>query len=329
MTASRRDGELTFYDDLGVARDASPEEIRDAFRALVRLLHPDQQTDPQLKETAEKQMRKLNRIYAVVSDVDRRRQYDESLDNDYEPIVPPAPAARPGVKFSGRTAWVLAIVCSAGLLGWLLTQSTPVAQSSAEVPSPPPAPESAIVPVSRPATVVPPDQSSLIASLRSDLKAATSERDSAIRELNPAASRLPASPTPPVRAENPPNRKLAGFWFYARPQQGQHNKNNKLYLPEYIEATITEQNGVLYGKYRSRFEIVDRAISPDVNFTFTGPSSNAAQVSLPWIGAGGAKGELVLKLLSDTSMRFDWKATELGTQQALDSGTAVLIRRVE
>ena len=68
MIAARADGEITFYDELGVAPGASPEEIRDAFRLFVRLLHPDQQTDPQLREIAEQQMRKLNRIYTVLSD---------------------------------------------------------------------------------------------------------------------------------------------------------------------------------------------------------------------------------------------------------------------
>jgi DnaJ-class molecular chaperone len=60
--------EITFYDELGVHRTATAEEIRDSFRALVRILHPDHQTDPQLKEMAERQMRKLNRVYAVLSD---------------------------------------------------------------------------------------------------------------------------------------------------------------------------------------------------------------------------------------------------------------------
>ena len=66
MRGFPRASEITYYEELGVASDASSEEIRDAFRALVRLLHPDQQTDEQLKDIAENQMRKLNRIYAVL-----------------------------------------------------------------------------------------------------------------------------------------------------------------------------------------------------------------------------------------------------------------------
>src|SRR3954463_4611853 len=88
MSASQRPGEITYYEELGVENTASADDIRDAFRALVRLLHPDQQSDPQLKEMAELQMRKLNRIYSVLSDSSRRIAYDESLTSSRNaPII--------------------------------------------------------------------------------------------------------------------------------------------------------------------------------------------------------------------------------------------------
>jgi hypothetical protein len=133
----------------------------------------------------------------------------------------------------------------------------------------------------------------------------------------------------PNRTEGPSKRRLAGFWFYAPPTEGQHNKNQALYPPEYIEATIKEENGMIYGKYRARFQIIDRAISPDVNFTFSGASGSGAQITFPWTGSGGAKGELTLKLVTENSLRIDWNATDLGTQQGLDAGTAILTRRIE
>jgi hypothetical protein len=124
------------------------------------------------------------------------------------------------------------------------------------------------------------------------------------------------------------NRQPVGFWFYAKPKDGQVNKNESLYPPEYIEATITEDGSVIRGHYRSRFRIADRAISPEVNFTFSG-TANGQQYNCLWTGAGGAVGELTLRLTSDNSMRIDWTASQLGSLQALSSGTAVLTRRIE
>jgi hypothetical protein len=148
----------------------------------------------------------------------------------------------------------------------------------------------------------------------------------------PAAPRLPVLPpsianaTPP-RIAHPPNRRLTGFWFYAIPPEGQKNKNQALYLPEFIEATITEENGTIHGRYRARFVIVDRAIPPDVNFTFTG-MQNGTQCTCQWTGGGGAKGDITLKLTGDNSMTIDWVASELGSL-GLSAGTATLTRRIE
>ena len=133
MIGSHRTGEITYYEELGVTPDASFEQIRDAFRLFVRLLHPDQQTDPQLKETAEQQMRKLNRIYAVLSDPENRRQYDEILDENYPPAIivnpPPSPESK---RLAALLAWGSAIVVSAVLLIWMaLDNSTPDAPNRA------------------------------------------------------------------------------------------------------------------------------------------------------------------------------------------------------
>jgi curved DNA-binding protein CbpA len=359
MIASQRTGEITFYEELGLAPGASPQEIRDAFRALVRLLHPDQQTDPQLKYIAEKQMRKVNRIYAVLSDPERRRRYDEALDQDYPPTVILGAISDPGFRQSvAKMTWIAAVGVSAFLLVLLTWESTPGAQIHArdqnteqnQAPSPSQSSENSA------------DQSFLLARLRSDLKAITLERDAAIHELgrlrgpkapppSPTAARsegtesglpvlttteLPSTGRFPVlnnsvpnRIENQPSRKFGGFWFYTPPALGLHNKNQSLYPPEYIEATIKEENGMLSGKYRARFQIVDRAISPDVNFTFIGASSSGTQMTFPWTGSAGAKGELTLRLVSENSLRIDWNATELGSQQGLDAGTAILTRRIE
>ena len=95
-----------------------------------------------------------------------------------------------------------------------------------------------------------------------------------------------------------------------------------------MEVNIKEENGGLTGTYRSRYQIVDRAISPDVNFSFSCPSQGAV-VMCPWTGPGGSKGDLTMRLNTENALRFDWNASELGTQQGLSSGTAVLTRRLD
>src|ERR1035437_9549291 len=70
---------MNHYEELGVGCDAPTEEIRQAYKTLVRLLHPDGQTDGKLKAMAERQMQRLNGILEVLTDPQRRREYDEGL----------------------------------------------------------------------------------------------------------------------------------------------------------------------------------------------------------------------------------------------------------
>lgn len=60
------------YAILGVARDASPEEIRSAYRRLARELHPDVNGDPE----AERRFKEITAAYETLSDPDRRARYD-------------------------------------------------------------------------------------------------------------------------------------------------------------------------------------------------------------------------------------------------------------
>jgi molecular chaperone DnaJ len=62
-----------YYEVLGVGRGADETEIKKAFRRLARVLHPDTNTeDPQ----AEEKFKEAAEAYEVLSDPDRRRQYD-------------------------------------------------------------------------------------------------------------------------------------------------------------------------------------------------------------------------------------------------------------
>ena len=62
------------YQVLGVSRDASAAEIKKAYRQLVRKYHPD--ANPGNKE-AEEHFKKINQAYEVLSDAQKRAQYDQ------------------------------------------------------------------------------------------------------------------------------------------------------------------------------------------------------------------------------------------------------------
>jgi hypothetical protein len=142
----------------------------------------------------------------------------------------------------------------------------------------------------------------------------------------PQASRLSSPPMyPPFQAKQPQN-ELAGNWFYSRPRSAEPAAD--LYPPEFIETMIAEDGGVLHGRYRARYRVTDRAISPEVSFQFTG-KAGPDLVKLAFSGAGGAKGEVRLKLLSQNRLEVVWTANELGASLGLGFGTAVLIRRQE
>ncbi len=63
-----------FYSVLGVSRDASPEEIKKAYRQLAKELHPDRNPD---NKEAEEGFKDVSAAYAILSDVEKRKLYDE------------------------------------------------------------------------------------------------------------------------------------------------------------------------------------------------------------------------------------------------------------
>lgn len=63
------------YDTLGVTRDASPDEIKKAFRKLARKHHPDMNSESDVS------MSDINVAYEVLSDPQRRANYDATGDD--------------------------------------------------------------------------------------------------------------------------------------------------------------------------------------------------------------------------------------------------------
>lgn len=66
--ATKRD----YYEVLGVRRDASPEDIKKAFRRLARQYHPDVNREPE----AEAKFKEINEAHEVLSDSQKRAMYD-------------------------------------------------------------------------------------------------------------------------------------------------------------------------------------------------------------------------------------------------------------
>ena len=86
-----------YYETLGVARAASADEIKLAFRKLARIHHPDVAKD---KVKGEAKFKEINEAYEVLSDPEKRRKYNE-LGADWQNSA--GGASAPGSSHRGRT----------------------------------------------------------------------------------------------------------------------------------------------------------------------------------------------------------------------------------
>ena len=66
----------SYYDILGVASDASPSDIKKAYRSLAQKYHPDKN---QGDEKASNKFKEIGEAYSTLSDKEKRSAYDFEL----------------------------------------------------------------------------------------------------------------------------------------------------------------------------------------------------------------------------------------------------------
>lgn len=70
--------EKNYYDILQINKNASPEIIEKAYKVLAKKYHPDLQTEENKKQ-AEEILKKINEAYEILSNPEKKKNYDDSL----------------------------------------------------------------------------------------------------------------------------------------------------------------------------------------------------------------------------------------------------------
>ena len=347
---------MTLYDEVGLSRQATADEIKQAYHNFVRLLHPDAVRDPALQVLAEAQLKRINAVFDVLNDAKRRTEYDAHNDQGQatELVVAQYARTRPPTM-AGSSVWGAAVVVALLVLIWIAAGPPESAgrAHAAEAPIADPIKRSVELAsiVDNTAAPMPVEVAQQLRQLRRELRAAQNEQrtarvelaaeaDSANAEVN-APSEDDDDPTPapplvsslgskmtqtraPTPAGLPPQSSLIGTWLYAQ-RAGEAPKKD-WYPPDYIELKIQPLADGVAGRYQGRYRVGDRPISPEVRFHFESKAASGKGEALSWTGANGAKGEIRLRQTSALTLQVDWTTTEPGRVPSLTAGSSLLVR---
>ena len=75
---------MNLYEILEVSENASMETINKIYKIQAKKYHPDLQTNEADKVKAEEKMKQINDAYSVLSDEQKRKEYDQNLEQERE-----------------------------------------------------------------------------------------------------------------------------------------------------------------------------------------------------------------------------------------------------
>ncbi len=93
MANKKRD----YYTVLGVNKSASLDEVKKAYRKAALKWHPDRFKSDSEKKTAEERFKEIGEAYAILSDPEKKKLYDQFGHGAFDPRASPGPG---GVRFT-------------------------------------------------------------------------------------------------------------------------------------------------------------------------------------------------------------------------------------
>ena len=70
---------MNYYEELGIKKEATVEDVKHAYRKLAKIYHPDKNPD---NEKAAKRFVRIAEAYEILSDKETRKEYDTTLKNE-------------------------------------------------------------------------------------------------------------------------------------------------------------------------------------------------------------------------------------------------------